>query len=355
LPVEIDEITHVATLHPLLIRSLATAFDPAWTPLLRRGATAIVASPPAVVAADVTAFLAREPDALGRGIELEARALTNTRAELPFIRETFAQLGAAGFDVALAFMDNLVNREVQRLAAQRDGAAVIGLIRAALAAAPAVRTAEQQASLDRANLMLGLVAGAAAVAPPVATRARAEKSLTVDLVKLDGSTHNPQTDLAIANAIFAQCDIRLSPGVNATATHAQTVGWLGGNTDLAASAGCGAASAEELAMFGGATAAFGLGGRIRAFFPRTFTGTGGRGYSVPPFCAGGPAAAINRMAVVQNLGTERSLAHEIGHILLNSGVHQLPPTENVMVPTQDAPLAEKFTDADCATMYGNVP
>ena len=102
---EIDESTGVATLHPTLIRNLAGAFDPAWAPLLDTRATATAAPPAATVTADVTAFLARETTALARGIHLGARAETNAVAELPFIREVFQQLGAAGFDVALALMD----------------------------------------------------------------------------------------------------------------------------------------------------------------------------------------------------------------------------------------------------------
>ena len=227
LPVEIDEATGVATLHPLQIRALAGAFDPAWAPLLDSRASATIAPLAATVQADVTAFLARETTALARGTHLEARALTNAVAELPFIRETFRQLGAAAFDVALAFMDNLVNREIGLLAAQRDGAAILAEVRTALAGAPATPTAAQQASLDRANLMLGLVAGVAAQAPPGAARIRPERAITVDTVKLDQSSHNPSTDVAVADSIFSQCNVHVQHGINATATNAQTTRWLG--------------------------------------------------------------------------------------------------------------------------------
>jgi hypothetical protein len=353
LPIDIDEGTGVATLHPLLILALAGAFDPAWAPLLNRRATATAAPPAATVTADVTAFLAAEPTPLGRGLHLGAMAVTNPVAELPFVREAFLQLGAASFDVALAFMDNLVNREISILAAQRDGAAILAQIRTALAAAPGVLTAAQRASFDRANLMLGLVAGVAAKPPPTATRARAEKTVTIDTVKLDGSTHNPETDVEIANAIFAQCNVRLAHGVNATATHAETIGWLGGNTDLASSPVCGASTAEQRNMFLGATATFGLTARIRAFFPATFSPLGAaRGYSLTPACATGGAAVIRNMAVVRNTGTERSLAHEIGHLLLNTSAHP-GGTTNVMVDTRTAPLGETFTDTQCTTIHAN--
>jgi hypothetical protein len=304
------------------------------------------------VTAAVAAFLAREPSASGRGIELAARALTDASAELPFVREAFVQLGGASFDVALGFMDNLVNREISRLASQRDGAAVLAIVRAALAGAPAVPTAAQQAGITRANLMLGLVAGVAAAAPPAPTRTRPERTLTVDTVKLDGSTHTPATDVAIANAIYAQCNVRIVHGVDATATNAQTVGWLGGNTDLAAGPLCATASPEVTTLVNGATAQFGLAARIRAFFPPTFSLAGGRGFSWPASC--GPVPSKRNTAIIQNSGTERTLAHEIGHILLDPGPHQAAATQNVMVPTAVAPLAERFTDADCTTIHNHV-
>lgn len=91
LPVEIDESTGIATLHPTLIRNLASTFDPAWAPLLDTRATVTATPPAATLTTDVTAFLARETTALARGIHLAARSQTNAVAELPFIREVFRQ------------------------------------------------------------------------------------------------------------------------------------------------------------------------------------------------------------------------------------------------------------------------
>jgi hypothetical protein len=171
--------------------------------------------------------------------------LTNASAELPFNLEAFRQLGAASFDVALEFMNSLVNHQISFLAAQRDGAAILVNIRTALAAAPVALTAVQQANLTRANLMLGLVSAVVAEAPPATARTLAEKTITVDTLKLDGSSHNPSTDVAMANSILSQCNVRVVHGINATATNPQTTGWLGGNTDLRTSSSCAAATAEE--------------------------------------------------------------------------------------------------------------
>jgi hypothetical protein len=350
LPVEINELTGMATLHPLQIRALAGAFNPAWAPLLDQNASATTAPPAATVTADVTAFLARERSALGRGIHLGARALTNAVAELPFIRETFHQLGAGSFEVALVFMDNLVNREISLLASQRDGAAILAEIRTALAGAPATPTATQQASLDRANLMLGLVAGVVAQAPPGAARTRAEKTITVDTLKLDGSTHNPATDVAMANSILSQCNVRVVHGVNATATNAQTTALLGGDTDLHSGNNCRGPSAEERALFQSGNATFGFGARFHAFFPATFSGLSASGYSCIPSDA--PAPLFRNTVVVQNDGDTDSLAHELGHILINLGPHTATGLMSVR-PALPAWRLDEISDPHCTRMYNN--
>jgi hypothetical protein len=352
LPVEIDTSTGVATLNPSQIRTLAGAFDPAWTPVLDLHAPAATAPPATQLRRDVAAFLAHETTTLGRGIALGARALTNPLAELPFVRETFHQLGANAFDVALAFMDSLVNRDVGMLAAQRGGAAVLSEIRHALAAAPAGIGAARQASLTRANAMLGRVAGVAAQAAPVAARARPVKSVTVDTVKLDGSTHNPPGEVSAASAVFSQCNVRLVQGADRTATPAQTVAWLGPNKRLATSGTCGSATAEERRMFGQATAQFGLTGRIRVFFPAAFTGQGAGvdGYSIPAFCATGASAALRGMAVMSNAATTDVLAHELGHILTNQGRHHAGSN---LMNASSGPQDVRLDNPQCNRIYRN--
>lgn len=347
LPVEINETTGIATLNPTLIRWMAGSFDPSWTPLLDLRAGATATPPAAMLQADTAAFLAREPTSLARGIHLGARALTNAVAELPFIREIFRQMGVGAFDVALAFMDNLVNQEIALLAAQRDGAAILAEIRTALAAAPAVLTADQQASVTRANQMLARVVGIAAVAPPSATATRAEKTVTIDTVRLAGSTHNPATDVAIANGIYTQCNVRFAHGINATATAAETTTWIGGDTDLRAATTCGSATAEERRLYAGATARFGLTARLRAFYPATFSRVNAHAYAVPRFCATGPARPLRDMAIVQNSADTIDLAHEITHILLNSERHGRIP--NLMGPVPGMTL----TNRQCNTIYRN--
>lgn len=347
LPVEIDESTGIATLHPLQIRGMAGAFDPAWAPLLDLRAPATVAPAAATLSADVTAFLGLETTALARGIHLGARALTNSVVELPFIQEVFRQLGPASFDVAIAFMENIVEREVRLLGAQREGTSILAEIAVALASNPQPLTAAQQAISDRVDLAIVV---APQLAPPTAARTRADKSITVDTVKLDGSTHNPATDVAMANAIFSQCNVQVRHGVNATANNAQTTGWLGGDTDLRASSGCGILSAEERSLFQGASAAFGFSARFRAFFPGTFSGFNASGYSCNP--SSSPTPLLRNTAVVQNNADTDSLAHELGHILIDLGPHT---ATGLMSPRPASPAwrLDEISNPHCTRLYNH--
>lgn len=354
LPVLIDEVTGIATLHPTVIRNLSTAFDAAWLPLLDTPAAAVAAVPAATLTADVTAFLGRETTAKARGMHLSARARTNAVAELPFIREVFVQLGAGGFDVALGFMDSMVNRGISLLAAQRDGAAILAEIQAVLAAPPAVLTAEQQSSLDRANVMLGLIAGVVAQPPPTARRTRAEKTVVIDTLKLDGSTHNPATQIAIANGIFSQCNVRIQHGVDADDSRAAapfTTTWLGGDTDLRTLSGCGSITADERRLYQGGISEYGMGGgRISVFFVASVTGIAGGGYSCPN--APGVHALRRHKSVVNNTGSSDTLAHELGHHFIDhnpSESHSLP---GVMHGRPRATVT--LNDNQCRRIYDNV-
>ncbi|HKP11964.1 MAG TPA: hypothetical protein VJZ91_07620, partial [Blastocatellia bacterium] len=110
-------------------------------------------------------FLAATTDEDARGVSLAARAVTNPVEALAFEREVFNRLGTSRFEVALAFMDLLVNQDVALLASQRAGAGILGLIRTALGGAPSTLSPDQQASLTRALLMLDMVKGVTARDP----------------------------------------------------------------------------------------------------------------------------------------------------------------------------------------------
>ncbi len=347
LPAQIDTTTGMTTVNHLQIRALASGFDPAWTPLLDTAATGVAAVPAATLTADVTAFLAAQTTAVARGVHLGTRASTNAIEALPFIQETFRQLGASGFDVALAFVDNLLAPALGRLGDQQEGSAILITVANAIAAGRPVLTAAQQATSDRLDDAILLGTG---TPPPTAARTQPLKTITVDTIRLDGSTHNPATDVQVASAILSQCNVRVQHGVNATATPAETTGWLRGNTDLRSANNCDGPSAEERGLFAGASAAYGFSARFRAFFPATFTGVNGSGYSC--IASDTPHRLMRNTAVVQNDGDTDSLAHELGHILINLGPHS---RTGLMSPRPASPAwrIDEISNPHCTRLYNN--
>jgi hypothetical protein len=177
------------------------------------------------------------------------------------------------------------------------------------------------------------------------------KTVTVDFVSLRGSSRDPNTDLALANSIFAPCCVQFSMASGRTATPQKSDAWLGGDTTLERSTGCGSGvTAEELNLFNGATATYGLTSRIRAFYVEK-SHPADRGRSRPPACTTGVAAPIIDMVMVTNAGGTRTLAHEFGHILLNPGTHAMP-ADNLLHPTNTA-TGNNLTAAQCATIFAN--
>lgn len=172
------------------------------------------------------------------------------------------------------------------------------------------------------------------------------KTVSIDFVKLRAASRDPTPDLAFANRVFAPACVQFtSAGVN-TATTAQSDRWLGGDTDL--ETGVCPATTEETNTYSGAIAAFSLGSRLKAFYVRSIS-TGDRGNSHPKYCAstGVASETIN----VANSGRRRTLAHEIGHVLLNSGDHPAA-TDNLMHPTNTS-TGENLTAAQRSTIFAN--
>lgn len=350
LPAEIDTSTGMTTVNDLQIHALATGFDPAWTPLLDTRATAVAAVPAATLTADVTAFLAANPTALARGIHLGTRASTNPIEALPFVRETFRQLGASGLDVALAFVDNLLAPALRRIADQQDGGTILVIVSNAIYSGRPALTPAEQATANRVDS--AFIMGAS-TPPPGAARTQPLKTITVDTIKLDGSTHNPATDVQVASAILSQCNVRVQHGVNATARPGETTTWLR-DTDLHSNNNCDGPSREERTLFTGASAAHGFGARFRAFFPATFTGVNGSGYSC--IASDTPHRLMRNTAVIQNDADTDSLAHELGHILINLGPHTRTglmsprPASNPANPTW---RIDEISDRHCTRLYNN--
>jgi Domain of unknown function (DUF4157) len=175
------------------------------------------------------------------------------------------------------------------------------------------------------------------------------KTVNVDLVSLRGSTRDAPADLDFANTVLAPCCVQFTMALGATVDAAHSDTWLGGDTVINTGT-CGSATSEELDTYNGATTELGLSSRIRAFYVASIS-SGSRADSYPPYCATGTAAPLSGMVTVSNSGASRSLAHELGHILLNSATHPADTT-NLMNPTNTA-TDNKLTPSQCATIYTN--
>jgi outer membrane protein OmpA-like peptidoglycan-associated protein len=178
------------------------------------------------------------------------------------------------------------------------------------------------------------------------------KTVTVDFVSLRGSNRNPPNDLDFANKVFQTCCVRFTMGSGRTAPQALSDIWLGGDTDMnwVGDSVCGKTTNEEINTFSGATSQFGLSSRFRVFYVASCT-PGARGFSVPPFCATGARAAIRDMIVVTNDDpADRTLAHELGHILLNTGHSD---DQNNLMHTTNGATGAQLTSDQCTTIFAN--
>jgi hypothetical protein len=133
--------------------------------------------------------------------------------------------------------------------------------------------------------------------------------------------------------------------------------WLKGDTDVdrTEGRGCGNVGGEEQAMFDGATAEWGLSSRMRVFFVETFHPGDNLAYSIPPYCATGDEGPYVNHAVLRNTALSDTLAHEFGHILLNSADHHGIDDKNDKNNLMYAPgrTGSKLDDSQCKIIYNN--
>ena len=189
----------------------------------------------------------------------------------------------------------------------------------------------------------------AGTTPGATTGCKAFKTVSIDIISLNGSNRDPMADLDYANAVFNQCCVRFSLAIGAS-TGPQSDAWLGGDTDLQRIHSCSNVHAEENDMRVNGTALFGMASRIKVFYVESMNPPN-RGLSFPPFCSSGARSSFVNHTYISNTAERRSLAHELGHILLNSGNHPAD-TNNLMHPTNTA-TGEVLTPAQRITIFTN--
>ncbi|HET7461544.1 MAG TPA: hypothetical protein VFJ82_09845 [Longimicrobium sp.] len=181
-----------------------------------------------------------------------------------------------------------------------------------------------------------------------------KKTIAVDLVKMDGSSRDPAADLTKLNQVFAPCCVEFTTGSSHTATAAQTTAWIG-DQDVNVSPACGSVSAEEKSLYDNAAKDLKLGSRMRAFYVNTISGISAYAYSLPPYCATGAAAGYVNHLIVENDAFADTLAHEMGHILINSGDHHGidNPADKTNLMYAPGRTGSTLDASQCAAIFGN--
>lgn len=338
LPVNIDA-AGIGTVNPDQIRSAAATFDPAHMDLLEQRATANVALPAPLLAEEARLFLADHPTPMRRGMNIAFRATSNAVASHAMIAEVFKQLSpAAGFEVALEAILQLTLHDIEFLATHTSGGMILETLDDAISKLKAVpqqfadRHANARARLDQ-------FPGHILEDPPAKVASRPEKTVTIDTVRVGNTRLSPTTGVQVANAIYAQCNVRFSHQVNATAPAA----FLGDDNALHATNSCVRHTKEERAIFDHAHKDLGFGARIQAYFVPAFKGVKDAAQSYPRLCSPGKWLGTT---FISDSADNSTLAHEIGHILLNSGFH---PKGTIM--QTPPPRPNEITDKQCKRIY----
>ena len=183
---------------------------------------------------------------------------------------------------------------------------------------------------------------------------KGDKSVSVDFVKLRDSAGNPTTDMANANKAFKKCCVKFTKVKDEKVPNNLSDRWLGGDTDLQVTSDCGTVGVEEKILYDKAKTKYGLASRMRVFYVKTYSGSTGLGYSNPPYCATGSAASYVNHVVIRNNTVKNTLAHEFGHILLNSGrekgIDNPSDTNNLMYGPGTGFVLDK---SQCKKIYNN--
>lgn len=173
------------------------------------------------------------------------------------------------------------------------------------------------------------------------------KRVTVDLVSFNGSTKNPYDDLAAANRIYRPCCVEFVARMGTTVNSNFSDPLMGNDTTFERGT-CGTDTSEEQALLPAVNSTFGLNGRIKVFYFESIS-PGARATSHPQYCS--TPLALNHVYMT-NMADPRTLAHEMGHILLNGYFHELP-ADNLMHISNTA-TSSNLTPEQCATIRSNI-
>jgi len=173
------------------------------------------------------------------------------------------------------------------------------------------------------------------------------QKVVVDLLSFRGANRNPYDDLAETNRIFRPCCVEFVQGEGKSVNPTLSDPLMGNDTTFER-ARCGTDSTEEKDLIPAVRRAFNMRGRLHVLYFEKINPSA-RATSHPEYCSS--ALTLNHIYMT-NTAAPRTLAHEIGHILLNGLFHNLP-ADNLMHPSNTA-TGSNLTPEQCATIRSNI-
>jgi hypothetical protein len=171
--------------------------------------------------------------------------------------------------------------------------------------------------------------------------------VTLDLLSFRGSNRSPYPDVAEANRIFQPCGVvfMVNKGLSVSPRFSDPL--MGPDTTFERENAT-TDSAEEQALLPAIRRTFGLNSRLKVlYFEQINPGARGTSHRL------GNSTTITRDHIyMTNTAAPRTLAHEIGHILLDGNFHHLP-SDNLMHPS-DTATGSNLTPQQCSTIISNI-
>jgi outer membrane protein OmpA-like peptidoglycan-associated protein len=179
------------------------------------------------------------------------------------------------------------------------------------------------------------------------------RTVNIAIFSLPGSSRNPFPDLAFANRVFADCCVRFNQVGGGSLT---VPGWP--DTVLDHLNDCTALSPEEEEMFLEAEP-LAAGASVWVFYVHDYRPdpTGSKGLSCHQDDLGGNRTVFRPSVYVKEATDPSTLAHELGHIMLRSGLHHglVSPGDpnNIMQPRDSQGQHVTLDASQCFIIFNN--
>ena len=181
---------------------------------------------------------------------------------------------------------------------------------------------------ENAQTLRGCIAGCT----PSSSGSLSQKSITVNVTHLHGSSGNISTDLTYSNNVFNQAKVKINKGTDVTKNETDSKSVLGNDLILDEFTTPSSPTTEEKNLFKLNRTS----GRLTMYYVKGMS-MGSIGEAFSP-STGQPVGFVSTAAAT------RTWPHELGHVLLDDGSHP-SDADNFMAQTSVATGKEKMTTA----------